>query len=229
MAIKRIIEDVDIDKSLKYHLVQQKCWDVNDVLAIICTIIYPFRYEYKKSPYTKIDAAKLTLCKYKAELAYLSFDGVKEYFKYEIIPAMKTVDKSCVFNVLDEKRFKYDRETGVVIVGLKDNIIQAILTSYKNKAYLYDGFGEESYCKNEEAEPLSNTINDTAQIPVKETLQEGTESLEDDSTPEIYEEDTQNSEVNDNVSRDTVEQTQFPPEIKTTNKNNQYKENNLNK
>ena len=219
MAIKRIIEDVDIDKSLKYHLVQQKCWDVNDVLAIICTIIYPFRYEYKKSPYTKIDTAKLTLCKYKAELAYLSFDGVKEYFKYEIIPAMNTIDKSCVFNVLDENKFKYDRETGVIIVGLKDNIIQAILTSYKNKAYLYDGFGVESYCKNEEAEPLSNTINDTAQIPVEETLQEGTESLEDDSTPEIYEEDTQNSEVNDNVSRDTVEQTQFPPEIKTTNKN----------
>ena len=218
IKIKRIIEDIDIDASIKYHLAQQKYWDVNDVLAIICTIIYPFRYEYKIFSSPKIDAAKLTLCKYSAKLASLSFEGVKEYFKHEIIPSMKFVDKGCILNVLDEKKFKYDREKGVVIVGLKDNIIQTILTSYKNKAYLYDGFGVESYCKNDKAEQISNTINDTAQIPVEETLQEGTESLEDDSTPEIYEEDTQNSEVNDNVSRDTVEQTQFPPEIKTANK-----------
>lgn len=220
IKVNRIIEDIDIDASIKYHLVQQKCWDVNDVLAIICTIIYPFSYEYKKSPNTKIDAAKLTLCKYKVdELACLSFDGVKEYFKYRIIPTMKTVDKIRVFDVLDEKKFKYDRENGVVVVDIKDNIIQALLTSYKNKAYLYDGFGVESYCMNNKAEQLSNTINEIAQISVEETLQEDIACLEGDGAIEIYEEDTQNSEVNNDVSRGIAEQTLLSPEIITTNKN----------
>ena len=220
MKVNRIIEDIDIDASIKYHLVQQKRWDVNDVLAIICTIIYPFRYEYKISPNTKIDAAKLTLCNYKVdELASLSFDGVKEYFKCRIIPTMKTIDKIRVFDVLDEKKFKSDRENGVVVVDIKDNIIQALLTSYKNKAYLYDGFGVESYCENNKAEQLSNTINEIAQISVEETLQEDTVCLEGDSVLEIYEEDTQNSEVNNDVSRGIAEQTLLSPEIITTNKN----------
>ena len=220
IKVNRIIEDIDINASIKYHLVQQKCWNVNDVLAIICTIIYPFRCEHKKSPCIKIDVAKLTLCKYEVdELACLSFDGVKEYFKCEIIPTMKTIDKSRVLDVLDEKKFKYDRENGVVIVDIKDNIIQALHTSYKNKAYLYDGFGVESYCKNNKAEQLSNTINEIAQISVEETRQEDTACLEGDSTLEIYEEDTQNTEVNNDVGRGIAEQTLLSSEIKTTNKN----------
>lgn len=156
-----IADNRSIEASIKYHLLQQKDWNVNDVLAIICTIIYPFRSNYEISSARDIDRIKCFLCNYDVEVNRLSFEGVKEFFKHNILPQMTTQNKTCIRSILDDKKFKYNRENGVITINYEDTIIKKLLDTYKDRAYLYDGYGSESYVPNDDAEQniVSSTNN----------------------------------------------------------------------
>lgn len=225
----KFVEDIDIEASIKYHLVCRKSWDINDALALICAIIYPFSKDYNSKSLSCIDGIKRVLCKYKVEITRLSFDGVKEYFKQQIMPQIGAANRDQLLKIFNGDKFKYDKENGVIYVNYADCVIERMLETYRDKAYLYNGYGTELYTKAENIDnKTSATTYDThgsieiasnrhiesiIDTPIEEVQNDDSNTIHDDTNVETTMTAEFVSEQSDNADKIRIRKTRNTKDI----------------
>ena len=137
----------DIDCSIKYNVIHRSINTVVDLIALVCAIVYPFRGIRDESADPKcqrISRLKSILRKCDKDLKRYSFEGLVNYFHNEFIENLTTLEK-IEFICLFDGKCKYDINSNEFKLMYKEEVLKSILERYKEKEFIYDGYGRDTY------------------------------------------------------------------------------------
>lgn len=137
----------DIDCSIKYNVIHRRINTVVDLIALVCAIVYPFRGirdESANPQCQRISRLKSILRKCDKDLKRYSFEGLVNYFHNEFIENLTTLEK-IEFICLFDGKCKYDINSNEFKLMYKEEVLKSILKRYKEKEFIYDGYGRDTY------------------------------------------------------------------------------------